>query len=302
MAAKDIKELLARKLAENNQRHADATQETEFDVGRQYKKIAITDIVPNPYQPRQRFNDVDISELAASIGELGLLQPISVRKKDDKYQLIAGERRFKAYQLLGKTHIESLVMSMDDAEVALLGLAENLQRQDLSDFEIGQALRQIETVFSNKKKLAEAVGINREDMYRYYAYEAFPKSFLSLLATKPQMIGRTAAADIKRFLLDLTDEEFAIAEDALNAAWSLLLSGEITQNKIVEYVQRLLIAPKIRQVENKIKIKQGRRIVGSWQQTSNDVVIKLKAKFLTPEQKQELQNFVENLFANVEKS
>ncbi|HRH92113.1 MAG TPA: ParB/RepB/Spo0J family partition protein [Agitococcus sp.] len=296
MAAKDIKELLARKLAENNQRHAEATQETELDIGRQYQKIAITDIVPNPYQPRQTFNDADIAELASSINELGLLQPISVRKKDSKYQLIAGERRLKAYQSLGRTHIESLVISMEDADMALLGLAENLQRQDLSDFEIAQALRHIETVFSSKTKLAEAVGINREDMYRYYAFEAFPESFLNLLSKKPQLIGRSAAADIKRFLSMVTDDDMAIVEQGLVSAWTLLLSEQLTQNKIVDYLKNQLSAPKSQAIENKTKIKQGRRVVGSWQQTTNDVVIKLKAKYLSDEQKLQLQDFLTTMF------
>lgn len=299
--AKDIKELLARKLAENNQRHTEATQETSFDSGRQHKKIAIANIEPNPFQPRKKFNEVDIAQLASSITELGLLQPITLRKKDDKYQVVAGERRLRACQLLGKSTIDALVMSIDDADMALLGLAENMQRQDLSDYEIGQALRYIETAFSSKKKLAETVGINREDMYRYYAYEALPKGFLDVLEQQPNLIGRAAATDIKRVLQTIDESKKDVVERALLAAWSLLVEGRLTQNKIADYLQRqLVIGATQSKAESKTQIKLGSRVVGFWQHTSSDVTIKLKTRYLTEQQQQQLQSFVEGMFTQDE--
>jgi hypothetical protein len=110
------------------------------------------------------------------------------------------------------------------------------------------------------------------------------------------MIGRSAAADIKRFLSTVIDEDMQGIEQALLSAWTLLLSEQLTQNKIVDYLKSQLSMPKTQAIENKTKIKQGRRVVGSWQQTTNDVVIKLKAKYLSDEQKQQLQDFVNNMF------
>ena len=106
--SKDMKELLARKLAENNLRHVQSQQETHVDLGRNHKKIAGSSIQPNPYQPRKSFIAEEIAELAASISEMGLLQPITVRQCDDYYELIAGERRLRAYKLLQQQKVLNL--------------------------------------------------------------------------------------------------------------------------------------------------------------------------------------------------
>ncbi|MBY0444144.1 MAG: ParB/RepB/Spo0J family partition protein, partial [Burkholderiales bacterium] len=107
--AKDLKALLAKKLAENSQRHADAQQETDFDAGREHTRLDVALIDPNPYQPRKAFLQDELEMLATSIQESGLLQPVSVRQNGDRYQLIAGERRLRAHKLLGKVSIEAII-------------------------------------------------------------------------------------------------------------------------------------------------------------------------------------------------
>lgn len=100
--SKDFKKLLEEKLQKNNLRHAAADQSVEFAEGREYNTITIDDIDPNPYQPRRIFPQVELEKLAASISEIGLLEPILLRKIDDRYQIAAGERRWRAHKLLNK--------------------------------------------------------------------------------------------------------------------------------------------------------------------------------------------------------
>ena len=104
-------------------------------------KIKLNNIVPNKSQPRLDFYDETIESLAESIKENGLLQPISVRKQGSKYELIAGERRYRACLLLKRKEIEAIVYDMDDEQSATLSLIENLQREDLNAIEQAMAIK-----------------------------------------------------------------------------------------------------------------------------------------------------------------
>jgi ParB family chromosome partitioning protein len=98
--------------------------------------IPVGAIAPNPNQPRRAFDEASLSALAASIRQMGLLQPIAVRAVDiARYELIAGERRLRACRLLGLTHIDALLVEANPAQSALLALVENLQREDLHYFD-----------------------------------------------------------------------------------------------------------------------------------------------------------------------
>ena len=97
--------------------------------------ISLQDIIPNRFQPREIFNDAELTELSESIKQHGVIQPIIVRKVGDKYEIIAGERRFRASQMAGKTTIPALVRDIDDREAAKIALLENLQRSNLTPIE-----------------------------------------------------------------------------------------------------------------------------------------------------------------------
>lgn len=100
--------------------------------GLQLQELPLTSIVPNPRQPRRDFDDAQVKELADSIRSEGLLQPIVVRKVKDGYELIAGERRFRAFKLIGQKTITARILEASDASSAVLALIENLQRADLN--------------------------------------------------------------------------------------------------------------------------------------------------------------------------
>jgi len=96
------------------------------------QELSLTAIVPNPRQPRRDFDDAQVKELAESIRSEGLLQPVVVRKVKDGFELIAGERRFRAFKLLGQKTITARIVEASDASSAVLALVENLQRADLN--------------------------------------------------------------------------------------------------------------------------------------------------------------------------
>ena len=126
------------------------------------RDIKIEDIVANADQPRKIFLDENLEDLKASIERFGVIQPIIVRKKDTKYEIIAGERRYRASKLLGKETIPSIVKDMDDIEVKKVALIENIQREDLSVVEEAMAYRYlIDELKITQDQLSEEIGKSR---------------------------------------------------------------------------------------------------------------------------------------------
>ena len=103
-------------------------------------QIPVADIVANPYQPRKIFSEEELADLAESIKHVGLIQPITVRQADPGFEIIVGERRFRAVKMTGMTHIPAIVVSITDEQSAALALIENIQRQDLNFIEEAEAL------------------------------------------------------------------------------------------------------------------------------------------------------------------
>jgi len=199
--------------------------------------ISLEQIQPNPYQPRRIFSDVELQELATSITEIGLIQPIAVRKISEiSYQIIAGERRFRAFKLLNKIEIPCVLFSCSDADMAVMAIAENVSRQDLSDYEIAKSIRNVESFFPSKTSLAESLGFQREDMYRYFSYDALPEFVIEKLETNPRLLSRNAAADIKRIFNKISSEHYELALSAFKEAFALLEAAEIDQTKIANFI------------------------------------------------------------------
>jgi ParB family chromosome partitioning protein len=295
--SKDLKKLLEEKLQQNNQRHVEANQSVEFKEGREYTLIPVNSIDPNPYQPRRIFPQAELEQLAASISEIGLLEPILVRKLDNRYQIAAGERRWRAYKFLNKSTIEALITGINDSDMAVFALAENIDREDLTDYEIGLALRQIENVFPSKKKLAESLGFNREDMYRYFAFDDLPEFIRADLNNNPKLLSRSAASEIKRLLKQ--QEESLLIEDCLKEAWSLLLAGELDQTKITAYINKKLLSLSDNKTDSTINsahhlISSGKK-VGHISATDKQITVKLNASAVNSEQHQQLREFLAQL-------
>ena len=125
--------------------------------------IRVDELVPNPYQPRRDFNSEKLDELVNSIKEHGVLQPIVVRKRvSGGYEIVAGERRFRAVQLAGLTTIPALIREISDKEAMEIALIENLQRDDLNPVELAEAYKRFMDLFSlTQEQLADRVGMSR---------------------------------------------------------------------------------------------------------------------------------------------
>ncbi len=126
--------------------------------GRQVCWLAMGDIHPCPTQPRQHFDDVALMELAASIRRHGLLQPITVRMDAVGYEIVMGERRFRACEMLGFTHIDAFVLPAGKEESALLALIENIQRENLHYFEEAEAYAALLEKGLSREVLARQLG------------------------------------------------------------------------------------------------------------------------------------------------
>lgn len=294
---KDLKKMLEEKLQQNNQRHTLASQLVEFSEGREYSLVPTGKIYPNPYQPRRIFPQEEIDKLANSISEIGLLEPILLRKYENNYQIAAGERRWRAHKQLNKPTIEAIVTNISDGDMAIFALAENVNREDLSDYEIGLSLRQIENAFPSKKKLAESLGLNREDMYKYFAYYDLPEFILNDLNNNPRLLSRSAASDIKRLLNQHKDSIFI--NTCLTEAWSLLLAQELEQTKIAGYITRKLKGLLENQPDYHIQsshnlIRDGKK-VGSLAWTGKHITVRLNTNVIDDSKEQKLKEFIKEL-------
>ena len=132
-------------------------------------ELDISDIEINPFQPRTNFNDETLKELASSIRELGVIQPITVRKLAfNKYQLVSGERRFRASKLIGNTTIPAYIRIANDQESLEMALVENIQRQDLDPIEIALSYqRLIDEIKLTQEQMSERVGKKRSTIANY---------------------------------------------------------------------------------------------------------------------------------------
>ena len=131
-------------------------------------EIAISDIIPNPTQPRSEFDEEALEELADSIRQLGLIQPITVKRDGDKYIIISGERRWRASEKAGLTAIPAYVREVDDTTLHAMALVENIQREDLNAIEISLGMqRLVEECGLTQEALATRLGKKRSTVANY---------------------------------------------------------------------------------------------------------------------------------------
>lgn len=191
-------------------------------------KIKLNNIIPNKNQPRLDFYDDTIEGLAESIEKNGLLQPISVRKQGNKYELIAGERRYRACLLLGKKEIDALVYDKSDEESATLSLIENIQREDLNAIEQALAMQRImkqEDITQNQ--LANRLGYKQSTVANKLRLLKLPDYIKNAIA-RGTITERHARALLK------------VPFDKLEEVFLTITNRNYTVVKTEEYIQTLL--------------------------------------------------------------
>lgn len=169
------------------------------------KMIKISEIRPNPYQPRKRFNEEKLQELADSIKEHGLFQPIIVKKSIKGYELVAGERRTRASKLAGLTEIPAIIKDFTDKEMMEVALLENIQREDLNPIEEAEAYYKIiETSNITQEELSKRVSKSRSYITNVLGLVSLPEEIKQLVIDKKLSMAHA------KILSKISDDDYAI--------------------------------------------------------------------------------------------
>lgn len=221
-------------------------EESVIEKSHAVQEIPIQAIEPNPFQPRLEFDEEELEALAESIRQHGLIQPITVRAVGEKYQIIAGERRWRAAQRAGLTHIPAYVRTADNTQLLTFALVENVQRQNLNPIELAMAY----------KRLMEECGLTQEEVARYVG-KSRPTvaNTLRLLRLPPEIQkalkeGTLAEGHARPLLAldspDLQLEVFRqIQEKGLNARQIEALIAQLTTPKNQNKSQKTSKAPSL---------------------------------------------------------
>ncbi len=190
-------------------------------------EIELSKISVNPSQPRREFDQTALEELADSIKEIGIIQPITLRKiSDDSYQIIAGERRYRASQLAGLQTITAYIRTADDENVMEMALIENIQREDLNSLEIALAYQHlIEQYNLTQERLSERVGKKRTTIANYLRLLKLPAQIQVALQNKTIDMGHARA------LITLNDPKLQVKvyEEILQHSYSVRKVEEIVK-------------------------------------------------------------------------
>lgn len=195
-------------------------------------EVPVNAVAPNPKQPRTHFDAETLGALAASIREVGILQPIVVRKSGAGYELIAGERRLRAARVAGLATVPVVVRDTDDADTLREALIENIHREDLGPIELAEAFRQLlEELGLKQEELAERVGVSRSHIANTIRLLQLPIDVQQLLTDGKLQAGHA------RSLLSLADGE---AQTALALR---TVAEDLSVREIEELVRRYIEAP-----------------------------------------------------------
>lgn len=222
-----------------------STDEVKTEGSSSINEIEISKISVNPNQPRHEFEPSALQELADSIAEIGIIQPITLRKlSDDSYQIIAGERRYRASQIAGLQTIPAYIRTADDENVMEMALIENIQREDLNSLEIALAYQHLlEQYELTQERLSERVGKKRTTIANYLRLLKLPAPIQVALQNKEIDMGHARAL----LTLDDPKTQITIFEEIVKHGYSV--------RKVEELVKALSEGETIKSGKKKITPK-----------------------------------------------
>jgi len=214
------------------------------------EELALSDIRPNPNQPRTSFDEEKLQELADSIKAMGIIQPITVRAVEHgQYEIVSGERRYRASKLAGRTTIPAYVRKLDDNERLMAALIENIQREDLNAIEIGLTYqRLLDECSLTQDALSEQVGKKRTTITNYLRLLKLPIPIQSALKERKLSMGHARA------IVNIEDA------DTQNMVFEQILKYDFSVRKVEEIVRELMnpkeeLPPKGRLVSDYVELQ-----------------------------------------------
>ena len=226
-------------------------------------ELPIDSITPNPNQPRKDFGDKALQDLSASLRQSGVLQPVVVRRFGDGYQLVVGERRWRAAKLAGITRIPAVIREASDAESLELALVENLLREDLNPMEEAEAYQRLLAEFGwTQEELAQRVARDRSSVANCLRLLKLPELIQADLRAGRLTMGHARAL----LSIDSPAEQLRLREQILAHSWSVRTTEEGVQAKRARPARRQLRrSPELAAVEDALRVALATRVrlVGS---------------------------------------
>lgn len=228
------------------------------------EQVLIEDIRPNPYQPRKHFDEEALAELADSIRENGVMQPIIVRKSSVKgYELVAGERRHKASEIAGLTRIPAIVRDLNEEFMIKYAILENLQREDLTPLEEADAYQlMMDKLSLTQEKVADALGKSRSHVANHLRLRSLPTEVKQLIAEKKISMGQARTLrslpedeEIIRLARRAVKEELTVRQlEQIVADFKQARLADVTEKHKKKTKQ---VSPFIRAYQDKLRDKFG---------------------------------------------
>lgn len=233
-----------------------------IDLGPEPTEVELDSIVPGPMQPRTHFDQASLESLAESIKSHGVVQPLLVRRRDDRYELVAGERRWRAARIAGLTRVPVIVREVPDESLLEVALIENIQREDLNPIEEAQAYRKlIETVGLTQEALAIRIGRDRSYITNYLRLLRLPEDLQQLLKE-----GRLSTGHARTLLaLSHPDQQRRLARQVIEGGMSVRAT-ELMVHRMLEAKParntgpRQTVDPNIRAAETKLRRALGTQV------------------------------------------
>lgn len=235
------------------------------------KHVSLKELRPNPYQPRKKFGDASLKELSQSIKEHGVIQPLIVRKSIRGYEIVAGERRFRAAKEAGLESVPVVIRELTDDQMMEIALIENLQREDLNPIEIAQAFKKLmEHLSLTQEQLAEKVGKSRPHVTNFLRLLQLPESIQEYVSRGTLSMGHARALlgvkdlEIQKSLVEKVIKEKASVREL--EEWISNINQQKTKKEKTKE-KKTFVSPVIRQYEDllqqflstPVRIKQGRQ-------------------------------------------
>ena len=233
-----------------------------IDLGAEPSEVDLDLIVPGPMQPRTHFDEASLQSLSESIRSHGVVQPLLVRRRDSGFELIAGERRWRAAKLAGLTRVPVIVKDVPDESLLEIALIENIQREDLNPIEEAQAYKKlIETVGLTQEALASRVGRDRSYITNYLRLLRLPDDLQQLVKE-----GRLSTGHARTILaLSHPDQQRRLARQILDGGLSVRTTEQMVHRMLEEKpaknpVVPRVVDPNVRAAETKLRRALGTQV------------------------------------------